>query len=449
MSYIKDYTKFALSSKGADENTLVGDSFKNCLIVDDKLTSALTWDYCRKTSGGLINLPSGCGNPATLFYLYKRVSGGDMVPYMAMISLDGQMYYYDATLDEGSGAWVQDYNFGERTHAFIVPEESGTKRTYFCNTKGVMYYALKLEKTTVSKASLAGCWHCGRIFISVGDGKIIYSQFYGYPNYNVDLEKGGYFYLPKEKGEVCALVSFQGKLYVFCEYGIYVMEAEGDPLGFVVSPVAYAGDKIVGYSVTACGDAYICFLTHGGIFAFDGNKIKRLAENLQLSPSRTMDLLNGKALYYEGRYHVDFLTEEYLCDSVMVDLKSGDGSYVLMPMALSVINGKAYCVGNNELRHVGFGYDNLPEYVKGIFKVVTDFGTKKRKTLCRVWVKGNGTFQLTVSTGNATKTVDCTAYQEEPKRFDINQSGEKFTISFELTSKTRVESIRFEYETIG
>lgn len=443
----KEYTKFAFSNSHADKNTLVGHTYKDCQIINDKLTSALTMQLCRNSRDLIISLPSGNSFVKKMFCLYIRKSG-NMVPHLAVLLDNNKMYYYDESLDENRGGWAEDYNFGTDTNVTYLQEEGGTHRTVFFNEKGAYYYATGIASTTTGKVTNVGCYHCGRVFISVGKGKIIYSSPHSASNYDVTLENGGYLFLPMDKGEVCALVSFRGTLYAFCEYGIFSINAVGSARDFTVKPVAYNGEKIMKNTVTVCGEHSVCFVTFGGILSFDGSEIKRIAKNIIIAPNKKENESNSRGVFYCGRYHVSFSTELYLADNIMVDLQTGEGCYVSMPQALSVINGVAYCAENNELKTVGFGLDSLPRNVKGTFSANVNFDTIKRKTLRRIWVKGDGTFQVSISAGNATKSMDCSAYKEAPRCYDVNLSAETFVVSVEMSGKTLVDSIVFEYETI-
>lgn len=446
MKKTKEYTKFAFSAVGADEHTLVGTAYENCRILDNKLTSSIMLKNCLNKFSNVITVPSG-DIPAQLFCLYRR-KGGNMVPYLAILYKSWKMYYYDTELNNGSGDWVEDNNFETVTGITNIQEEAGSKRTCFYNTNGAYYYATNIVGTSSGKVTSIGCYHRGRLFVSAGGNKIVYTSPYNYSGYDATLENGGYLILPSDKGEIVAMASLRGALYVFCEYGIYEIDAVGSARSFVVSTSSYVGDKILGETVTACGEKCICFVAYNGIFSFDGKTVKRIAKNLSVNPYRHDKDIQDKGVYHNGYYHVSYITNNYLLESIMINLDTEVGCLTNMPMGLSVINGQAYCVENSQIKRVGFELDVLPEYIKGVFKVETDFGTSKRKTIRRVWVKGDGTFQLSITADNAIKTMDCTARQEAPRRFDVNLSAEKFELTLEMTQKTRVDSIKVEYETI-
>ena len=441
----KEYRKFALSGTGDD--VLVATSSKNCEVAGGKLHTGMRLKNYFNVNGFAIPLPNGATEVRDIFHLYVRESG-QMVKYLAVFLEDGEMYFYDPSLNDGVGAWITDYNFGVRTKVIETQEETGAMRTYFCNEKGIFYYVYTLITTSVVHATPVGCFHRGRVFIHAGDNKIIYSSVYGFSSYKETYEESGYVRIPAGSGNVCAMIPFGENIYVFCERGIYEFYAVGSAREFVLKAVTYTGDYIFGDSARECTGG-IYFLTATGVCVFDGQTVKRVCQTVSVSPKMEGQRCSSAA--YEGKYQVSFLNAAGERASVIVDCETGEGYEAFVPIGLSCLDKQGFCVHEGVIKQLST-YGNAAPTSDGAAKFITttDFGEKKRKTLVSVRVNGKGMFRLRVkNSSNVAGKILSGVLEGEEKKFDVGIRASEFYLMFELGPNAVIDCVRFDYQTIG
>lgn len=439
-------------SYNKEKDKLFINESQSCYCADGVMKTGVGMLRKQDVNGNTITVASHINTVDEIFPLYITV-GGVVTEFLAVLKTNGQGYYYNPSLNDGKGGWALFKDFGVKTKSINTQDENERMRTYFCNEKGVFYYISDHYETNIVKAKNVGCFYGGRIFVAVSENKLVYSSAYGYYVYKDSLEGSGYIVLPSNVGSIVAMTSFQNKLYIFCQYGIFEMCALGRPQDFTLKELDYQGGKIFGGSVGVCvasNTSGIYFYTETGFCVFDGKNIKPTCKNLTIEP------MDGEQHYshveYEGKYHLSFLSQWGERKTLIIDCATGNGYYSFMTKGTGVIGKQGYCVMDGAIYVLG-DLGAMPRSMKRTFICAdVDFGEKGAKTLQVLRVRGFGETAVTVYDGNNN---------QKKKTFRISLDGgessmrvfmraEKFKLSFELDPKFKgyVESVTVDYETL-
>lgn len=156
-------------------------------------------------------------------------------------------------------------------------EQDGTLRAMILCHNRVILLDPGLSSTFTAVLNSGGdcaAVHYERVFI--GKGQLLhYSEPMKGDTLNQPSTYGyGKIQFTDKLGNILAIVSLRGKLYLFRQYGITAITAFADPLNFKIETVPYHCGKILTNTVAKCGDK-VCFFTEKGLHVFDGTSCKR------------------------------------------------------------------------------------------------------------------------------------------------------------------------------
>ncbi len=359
------------------------------------------------------------------------------------VSLEGKMYtYYEER-------WIYVYDFRCRVKGAWAYNKDGKKQYFFAGERGVYRLDAFLGMATSVQTPTADlCFYKDRLFCAVEPHSLVYSAPLAPNKFTATIDDGGEIALPRGKGDIVALLPMKNRLYLFYEYGIFVLDGAGTPRDFVVSEVGYGGGRIFGDSVGACavGGEKAFFLADNGLYAFDGNKAERTCENLSIKP-----VCEGQVCVhaeFDGKYYLSFLNENNVREAVCVDGESGNGYVTFVVFGASVDGGVAFCTSDLQVKTFSAHGGSLPlgeEYVYKLSNV--DFDCSERKVVKKLVLHGVGSVRVRLSGEGKTKekTFDLTSGRAEA---EFGLRGERFEMSICLQAGARVSALEAEYLTL-
>ena len=441
----KTFTKLSVFGKDAD--TLVGVSYENCYCEDGVLKPGVGVVPVTDANGRVIRVASDVSKVENIFTLHVT-KDGVVSEYLAIFKGVGTMYYYDSALNDNTGGWVLAHDFKKRTRVIETLDEAGNPRTYFCNEDGVSYYDFGHCLTHIHTAKAIGCFHGDRVFTAVEDYKIIFSKPYQFSSYEDTLTDSGHLLIPTDSGAICALVSFQGKLYVFCEYGIFEMYAVGNAQDFTLKKVEYNWGKIFGASVAVCSTNTdgIYFLTENGLCVFDGKSVKKTCKNLILEPRTEIQIC--ACVTYSGNYHLRFVDKWGFDKYLVLRTSTGEGYSSFSHKGMGMIKRQGYCILDDIIYRLD-ETGTMPRNRKRKFSVSNiDLGQRKEKSLHTMSVRAMGEMVITISDGYAKKSFS-RAFDGGEYTFDVYMKAKTFKLTIEMQENSYVKNLSFDYETFS
>ena len=148
------------------------------------------------------------------------------------------------------------------------------------------------------------CVHYERVFATVSDDEtaVWFSDDLDPTNWSLSLTEAGFIKMQDDKGGCRKVISFNGYVYVFRDYGIARISAFGDQKQFSVSQLFVSSGKIYADSVVLCGNEVV-FLATDGLYKFDGISCVKILDNL--TPAFIgIDNQNCNAAYFENKYYL-------------------------------------------------------------------------------------------------------------------------------------------------
>ena len=159
------------------------------------------------------------------------------------------------------------------------------------------------------------CIHNERLFVTVsGEGNSLwFSDDFNPTNWAISLDEAGFIEFADNKGKLLRVVSFLGSVYAFREYGITRVNAFANQNEFTADNLFGSQGKIIGSSITDCGD-YIVMLTSTGFYKFNGlDAVKILGEYdqnvLGAQNDNAKGVLHGTTLYFRLNMNIEGKTE--------------------------------------------------------------------------------------------------------------------------------------------
>ena len=272
-------------------------------------------------------------NPKALYYYKKYDEAQGLYLDYLMIYADDGNFYKCVISNEEVFSLVSDLNF----------EKAPSGVTYRYNGKDVIIFSLgSISKvydgenvTAIEDAPgiTSTCIHNERLFATEGEEKttLWFSDDFNPLNWNVSLEDAGYIDLRDERGSLLKVISFDGYLYVFRNYGITRISAYGDQTSFSVDGITASASRIIPESICICGDRII-YLAEDGFYSFGGGAPARIMSNLDGLEFGVKN--SAKARYYRGNYYC------------IVTLKNKDDKNFQAMICYSLKDGR-FTISNN------------------------------------------------------------------------------------------------------
>ncbi len=205
-------------------------------------------------------------------YFYKRYDHqkGKRIEKIIYYCSNKKLYYADTV--EKVFYKLSDVIFNEKPVA-VQYDYLDNDVMLFASKSGELYYLddVDLIKIDGAPSITSLCVHKERLFVTVeGEGTSLwFSDDFDPTNWVISLTEAGFIDFSDEYGKLLKAVSFLDYVYVFREYGISRVTAYGDQQDFSTDNLFGKQGKIVGSSVTECGD-FILMLTSSGIYRFNG-----------------------------------------------------------------------------------------------------------------------------------------------------------------------------------
>lgn len=153
---------------------------------------------------------------------------------------------------------------------------------------------------------VALCEHKGKLYATV-NGERNFIRYSANTNINEWLETqmdngDGLIEMNDMRGPINHLLSFQGYLYAFRDYGISKITTYENSDNIVVSQLFSSGNKIYPNTVEICGDT-VLMLNKDGIFEFDGISTEKLDLKIN-NMFKGVFNENAVATYHSGVYYL-------------------------------------------------------------------------------------------------------------------------------------------------
>lgn len=205
-----------------------------------------------------------------------------------------ELFYYVLSSFE-TGANVLDDN-GKPVYLMVCPEVG-----FMCVHDGDGF----IQITSTDEVVTAICKHADRVFavMSGDESSVLYSDAFDIYNWDISLDAGGYITFDRDLGRIRRLVSFADYLFVFCDYGIYRVNARGDQLSFSVKRLFTSSSRIYPETIVEAGERVI-FCAADGIYSFNGYDVNRICTRLNDYFSVQADGMC--AAYCKHKYYLSF-----------------------------------------------------------------------------------------------------------------------------------------------
>lgn len=292
------------------------------------------------------------------------------------------------------------------------------------------YNAATSEFTVMSDVPECVCaeLHGERLFTLDEDGYTVrFSKALDIEDWEEAAQGAGYVSLPSKKGNIVAMKSFGGYLYLFRERGITRLRAMGDNMNFQHVELDVHCGNIYPESLAATGE-YIAFASDGGIFLFDGTSVKavsdEVAEEVDLSSVTSAATYRNCAVMcvktlavipQEGKKGVGTATSEAAAYSayslagglaaLVVDGEKEEAYLLPFSGVLCASAGDSFYIYDKKKR-IGKAYEAAAsesgEYMGGALACVWDSGLTDfsfgggEKVFRRLYIKAKGDYVVTV-----------------------------------------------------
>ncbi len=356
--------------------------------------------------------------PKKLYY-YKKYDEAKarFLDYLMIYASDNNIYKSIIGIDEGFTA-VSDLNFEKAPFAVIYNYNGNDVIIFSIENLSKVYDGNSVTIVEDAPGITSSCIHSERLFATEGGEKttLWFSDDFNPTNWNISLEDAGYIDLRDGRGSLLKVISFDGYLYVFRNYGITRISAYGRQEDFTVDGITASASRIIPESICVCGDRII-YMAEDGFYSFSGG-----------TPVRIMGKLEGvninvkkhiKAQYYRGCYYcvLTLTDKEGDCFQGIIcySLKEGDFT---VNKNFNVVDF-TLMEGENELKLLFLCTDNraigeLSEkseyFSKGITKTwesgESNFGIAKEKRLTKLFINSEAPIKVTVKSEVGTRVLN-------------------------------------------
>lgn len=242
------------------------------------------------------------------------------------------------------------------------------------------------------------CIHEERLFALTGDTKTLwFSDDLDPTNWDITLEDAGFIQMIDKRGALRKVVSWNGYIYIFRDYGISRLTASGSQETFSLTHLFTSSNRINCDSVCECGDR-IMFLADDGLYTFDGASTTQILT--KVSPLISNSSFS-KACYFSGLYILSCRIEESKCDTCGLLNNSSNVTNSVMVIDVTnqniqIIYGieiKNFCVVNlnNKSKLLAIGKP-INQKLNCRVYVLSDNGKIDQENQKRIWVSSYDDF---------------------------------------------------------
>lgn len=244
-----------------------------------------------------------------------------------------------------------------------------------------------------------------------------------------------------EDGEIYKIVNLKGKIYIITQYSILKYDSDNSML-YKQNNIE---TEIFRNSIKQIDD-YILFYTLDGLYAFDGNDLKKLFANyLHFNKNANFIYFNQNIYVFSDNYP-NFIFKYDLTNNYFLPLNFGQISNLYKVKSHSNYNLCVSIIDNNEFKNYSLFNKNISkinQYVK--FKP-TNFGSTSIKRIKNIHINSEGDFNIEITSNQSQivlKISDLTTYD------NLSLYGNYFTFNITSDSEFKLKSIMIDYEEIG
>ena len=407
---------------------------KDCEMENGCIQSLTEWNLARRSNGQPYQYVNT--NVLEVGSMPLDLGHGDYRELYYMLTTDGSFIYYN---EAKNGYYVMLAGKGKVKVCPVMGKDATvfalfTEKGFFIGDL-LGNYQTVIEEDTLA----AGAYFKHRIFVGMKGSEVRYSAPEDFLNFNESSDEGGRMRFSNCGGEIVAMQVYDDALYIFFQSGILRLTASGEPSKFRAEQLDYAGDYILRRTVCVCQNA-MYFMSAGGIYRVKGKRVDRLPVQLKLPIVE-----NGKEgcavwkdrpifRYNQMGFKTIFLSSDGKTVYPMSDLKglgrSAGGRVLFLDTSYQfceLINGGIY------------------DYNGTFFTLETDFGYVGKKRLMNIYLQGEGTGFLTMTTDLGTIWVKQFAFVGGGTKLSLSEYGSLFAFRIELGPSSKISAMQVEY----
>ena len=377
-------------------------------------------------------------NAKALFYYKKYDENAEHYLDFLLIYGDDGNFYKCVLNKEDCFTLVQDLRFDEIPSAVNYRYNGKDVIIFSLGRSSKVYDGERVVYINDAPGITSTCIHNERLFATEGGQKttLWFSDDFNPLNWTVSLEDAGYIDLRDDRGSLLKVLSFDGYLYVFRNYGITRITAYGDQAAFSVDGVTASASRIIPESICICGDRII-YLAEDGFYSFSGGTPVRILE--KLDGLNFNDKSTARAKFYRGKYYcMVTLSNKYgkpFQAIVCYSLK--DGSFTigsgLNVTDFIVMEGEnehklLFICGDN--RAIGELSDKSECFTRGISKTwesgESDLGIAKEKMLTKLFILSESQIKVTIESEIAKRDLTFNG-SKKLQAVPVGLRGERFS----------------------
>jgi len=287
-------------------------------------------------------------------YIFRKFDdNGNLTIFMILINANYDVY--EINLTNASAGLVRLPLYFTSLPKFVEYNLNGDDVIIFCSaTDSMQVWDGVNPPYSVADAPhfTDVCIHGERLFALTEDTRTLwFSDDLDPTNWDVSLEDAGFIQMIDQRGPVRKVISWNGYIYVFRDFGISRLSATGSQETFALTHLFTSSSKIYCDTVCECGDR-VMFLSTDGLYVFDG------ASTTQILPKVSPLLFkqtNAKACFFDGKYIFSFKLDlsEYGLEQTYADAVTSDCNAVFVIdvtdysyQILFGVDVKNFCVAN-------------------------------------------------------------------------------------------------------
>ncbi len=393
--------------------------------------------YVPKTPENLI--------PKKLYY-YKRYDDETDSRDDRIIVLFSGGDIYEWKIYSGTGEMTKINGLSFTSAPFGVNYRLNSEDVILFSADGKLYvYNGKTVTCCDAPTITSMCIHNERLYATAGNSEteLWFSKTFDPTNWNLNLDEGGFIDFRGKAGGLLKVVSIDGYLYAFANYGVYRITAYNDQLEMTAEALYLNSGRIIKNSVTECG-RYVIYLAEDGFYRFDGSSSYRILSELDkyLKGANNEDV---SAIYHNGKFYasVRLKTDKLYKAVVCYDVASKEFYLAkgLNVYDLEKIDGDGFSFlavlseGYNELGTLSFDGALFGNPLSKIWKSnPSDYGVYGEKTLSYVSLYTRSDVIIEFESERGKKSVDFNGSLFRQKK-PVGLKGVTFTVTVKSKSK--------------
>ena len=348
-------------------------------------------------------------------YCNNEILGFDNINY----SKKSKKYYFlyktlenvDVYIDEYGMIYSSDnYNYGmvdiNNQICFANVILAGERKVYISDGKNSKVFSPTAPNYISSaKAGTTACHHKGRLYVYVGNGKIVGSAPFDVANF--DADKTIDFMTEDVYGPVFALLESDNFVYAVCKWGVFRF-VEKSSRNISVESVAKFNVSIREETVAGVGQS-IYFATQDAIVKVDGTNVEIVKSDL-FNRGYSVEYL--KAIGQNGRYYI---RGKFNGEWLTYSFKDGKQENLCLDKNFSILPSLLVS-------------ENPAELVVGYWKKVILDEDVKRKSLMKISCTALKPCVLSISTKGQVKKFNVV---EGKNVLNVNMTGSSFTVEIQ------------------